>query len=85
MNKFSAEQQDACETQMPLSTAKSPNCRAIFKISHDPSKNFRAGAFVKKIYIQDMVLDGPVLLTVWELSANTSTRKKHFKNKKKTW
>ena len=30
---------------------KSPNCRAFFKISHDPSRNFRAGAFVKKLYI----------------------------------
>ena len=44
---LSAEQQDVCETQMPLST-QSPNYRAIFKISHDPGQNFRAGAFVKK-------------------------------------
>ena len=44
---LSAEQQDVCETQMPLST-QSPNYRAIFKISHDPCQNFRAGAFVKK-------------------------------------
>ena len=45
---------------MPLST-QSPNYRAIFKISNDPGQNFRAGAFVKKIYIQEMGLDGPVL------------------------
>ena len=30
---------------------KNPNFRAFFKISHDPSRNFRAGAFVKKLYI----------------------------------
>ena len=76
-HELSAEQQDVCETQMPLSTAKkSPNCRAFFKISHDPSRNFRAGAFVKKIiYIQEMGLDGPVLFTVWEILTNISTRK----------
>ena len=62
MNTFwvSAEQQDVCETQMPLST-QSPNYLAIFKISHDPGQNFRASAFVKKIYIQEMGLDGPIL------------------------
>ena len=38
--------------------------------------HFRAGAFVKKIiYIQEIGLYGPVLLTVWELLANISTRK----------
>ena len=73
-HELSAEQQDVCETQMPLSTPK--KVLAFFKISHDPSRNFRAGAFVKKIiYIQEMGLDGPVLLTVWELLANISTRK----------
>ena len=49
-HELSAEQQDVCETQMPLSTAKSPNCRAFFKISHDPSQNFRATCFCEKLY-----------------------------------
>ena len=75
-HELSAEQQDVCETQMPLSTAKKVQIAGLFfKISHDLSRNFRAGAFVKKLYIQEMGLDGPVLLTEWELLANISTRK----------
>ena len=38
-------------TNAPVHRKKSPNCRAFFKISHDPSRNFRAGAFVKKLYV----------------------------------
>ena len=54
---LSAEQQDVCETQMPLST-QSPNYRTIFKISHDPGQYFRAGAFVKKYIYKKWVLMG---------------------------
>ena len=51
-HELSAEQQDVCETQMPLSTAKKVQTAGLFfKISHDQSRNFRAGAFVKKLYI----------------------------------
>ena len=42
---------------MPLST-QSPNYRAIFKISHDPGQNFRAGTFVKKYIYKKWVLMG---------------------------
>ena len=56
-HELSAEQQDVCETQMPLSTTKKVQIAGLFfKISHDPSRNFRTGAFVKSALLWSCVV-----------------------------
>ena len=72
----SAEQQDVCETQMPLSTAKKVQFAGLFSKSVALQAETLGLVLLWKNYIyKEMGLDGPVLLTVWELLENISTRK----------